>query len=181
MRKRFVEIGSADFDTCLPLAQAGWRGVCVEPVPYLYERVREQYEGLNVHVMNTAISDRDGSLEMAVAREDGWLTGCSHVISDHHKGYKLSENKDRVGDFDLKISVSCMTLDNLLGYMEHLDFLKIDAEGHELNIIMDYSFRIKPSLIKIEHKHVDDTLIARKLEENGYLVWTEKDDIYGLI
>ena len=46
---------------------------------------------------------------------------------------------------------------------------------------MDYSFRIKPRFVKIEHKHVDDILLAKKLEENGYLVWVENDDIYGLI
>ena len=39
MAKMFVEIGSADFDTCLPLAEAGWKGICVEPVPYLKKRI----------------------------------------------------------------------------------------------------------------------------------------------
>ena len=106
MVKTFVEIGAAGFDTCLPLAKAGWKGISIEPVPYLFERTKKQ---------------------------------------------------------------------------NHVDFLKIDAEGHELNILMGYSFILKPRFIKIEHKHVDDILLCSKLKENGYLVWTEKDDIYGLI
>lgn len=181
MAKTFVEIGVAGFDTCLPLAKSGWRGIAVEPVPYLYEKVKKQYEGLNVHVANHAISNFDGFVEMAVARNDNdWLSGCSHVISDNHIGYKLSESPDRKGDFDEKISVPCITLDNLLSFTDRVDFLKIDAEGHELNIIMDYSFNLKPNFLKIEHKHVDDILLCSKLRKNGYLVWTENDDIYGL-
>ena len=61
-----------------------------------------------------------------------------------------------------------------------MDLLKVDAEGHELNIFMNYSFKIKPRMIKVEHKHVSDTILARKLELNGYLVWTEKSDIYAI-
>jgi FkbM family methyltransferase len=184
MNKLFLEIGSADFDTCLPLAKAGWSGISIEPVPYLFERVRKQYEGYDVRVGNYAISDRIGSVKMAVAREDGWLTGCSHVVSDNHLGYKLSTNPDRLEDFDLIIDVDCMTLDDLLFSVpqsKQIDFMKVDTEGHELNIFMNYSFRIKPRFVKIEHKHVDDTLLTRKLEENGYLVWTEESDIYGIV
>tara|TARA_R110002153_G_scaffold241317_1_gene396271 strand:- start:2295 stop:2849 length:555 start_codon:yes stop_codon:yes gene_type:complete len=184
MIKRFVEIGSADFNTCLPLAQAGWHGLCVEPVPYLYERVKKQYEGHKVHVQNNAVSDINGPLEMAVSRDHGWLTGCSHVVSKNHIGYRLSEHPDRESDFPEVITVQAVTLDHLLSKTpddQQIDFLKVDTEGHELNIFMDYSFRIKPRFIKIEHKHVDDILLAKKLEENGYLVWVENDDIYGLI
>lgn len=180
MIKTFVEIGSADFNTCLPLAKSGWKGICIEPVPYLYERVKKQYEGYDVEVRNHAVSDNNGALEMLVARDEGWLTGCSHVISENHIGYKLSEHPDRKGDFEEKITVGCSTLDYVMSLVDYVDFLKIDTEGHELNIIMDYSFRIKPRFIKIEHKHVDDILLCSKLEENGYLVWTEKDDIYAI-
>ena len=69
MVKTFVEIGSADFNTCLPLAKSGWKGICIEPVPYLYERVKKQYEGYDVEVRNHAVSDNNGALEMAVARD----------------------------------------------------------------------------------------------------------------
>ena len=52
MTKRFVEIGAADFNTCLPLAQSGWHGISVEPVPYLFDRVKKQYEGHTVEVLS---------------------------------------------------------------------------------------------------------------------------------
>ena len=184
MVNRFIEIGSADFDTCLPLAKAGWQGISVEPVPYLYDRVKKQYEGHTVEVLNCAISDMKGSVKMAVGLDEGWLSGCSHVISDNHIGYKLSTHPDHENNFKQTITIDCMTLDELLISIpsdQQIDLMKIDTEGHELNILMNYSFRIKPRFVKIEHKHVDDTLLVRKLEENGYMVWTEKDDIYGIV
>ena len=184
MIKRFLEIGSADFDTCLPLAQEGWHGISVEPVPYLFDRVKKQYEGHNVEIWNCAISDMNGSVDMAVGLDEGWLSGCSHVISDNHIGYKLSSHPDNAESFKQIITVDCMTLDELLINTpsdQQIDFMKVDTEGHELNIFMNYSFRIKPRFVRIEHKHVNDILLAKKLEENGYLVWTENDDIYGII
>jgi FkbM family methyltransferase len=182
MAKFFVEIGAADFDTLEPLAKQGWHGIVVEPIPHLYQKLVEQFEPYPVEVIQAAISDNDDQVEMAVARDDGsWLTGCSHVISDNHMGYKLSENIDRKYDFNERITVECMTLDLLLINMHRVDFMKVDAEGHENNIFLNYSFRVKPTMIKVEHKHIDDKVLARKLESNGYLVWTEKDDIYGII
>ena len=73
-----------------------------------------------------------------------------------------------------------MTLDDLLFDMKEIDFLKVDVEGHELNVFLNYSFKVKPKIIKVEHKHVDDIALSKKLEENGYLVWTEKHDIYAI-
>jgi len=181
MAKMFVEIGSADFDTCLPLAEAGWKGICVEPVPYLNKRITDIYRNYPVNIMEYAISDVNGELNMAVARDDrGWLKGCSHIISDNHIGDKLSLHPDNFGLFDKKITVNSITLDDLLFDMKEIDFLKVDAEGHELNIFLNYSFKVKPKIIKVEHKHVDDIALSKKLEENGYLVWTEKHDIYAI-
>ena len=182
MNKFFVEIGAANFDTLLPLAQMGWSGIAVEPVPRLYEECKRMFANYDVTVVQAAVSDYNGEIDFAVARDDGsWLSGCSHVVSGNHLGYKHSTSPDRFGDFDERIVVPCITLDTLLQDVESVDFMKVDAEGHENNIFNSYSFRIKPSVVKIEHKHIDDKLLVRNLESNGYLVWTEKDDIYGVI
>ena len=164
MAKKFVEIGSADFDTCLPLAEAGWKGICVEPIPYLKKRISWIYKDYPINVIEYAISDVNGEVEMAVARDDrDWLKGCSHIISDNHIGYKLSTHPDRIDDFKEKITVNSMTLDDLLYDIKEVDFLKVDAEGHELNIFLNYSFNVKPKIIKVEHKHVDDIALSKKL------------------
>ena len=39
MSKFFIEIGTSDFDTLIPLAKGGWKGIFVEPVEYLLDNL----------------------------------------------------------------------------------------------------------------------------------------------
>ena len=75
-----------------------------------------------------------------------------------------------------------MTLDSLIteNEIDHIDFLKLDVEGHETNIIESYSWTIKPTFIKLEHWHIDDKNMKQMLESQGYLVYTEDRDIYAI-
>lgn len=180
MAKCFVEIGAANFDTLLPLAEMGWKGYVVEPIPYLAEQLRSMFDGYDVTVVEAAISDYNGTIQMIVSNEDHWVTGASHVVSDNHIGYRLSEHPDRKNDYSEVIRVQCMTLDHLMNIVGDVDVMKVDVEGHELNVFMNYSFKVKPSVIKVEHKHVDDKILRRKLETNGYMVWTESEDLYAV-
>lgn len=181
MPKFFLEIGAANFDTLLPLAKEGWHGIVVEPVPYLAKQLEEAFSGYPVKILQVAISDFVGSVQMAVGKDDGdWLVGSSHVVSDNHLGYKLSEHPLNANNFTDTIEVQCTTLDELLRDVKEVDFMKVDTEGHELNIFMNYSFKVKPKFIKVEHKHVNVVTLRRKLEANGYLVWSEQDDLYGI-
>lgn len=180
MTKHFVEIGAANFETLLPLAKMGWSGIVVEPVPYLAEQLKEMFYGYDVTIIQKAVSDYNGEVELIVSNEDSWVTGISHIVSENHLGVKLSEEPENKNNFSETISVPCVTLDTLLNNYDHVDLMKVDTEGHELNIFMNYSFKIKPSLIKVEHKHIDDNILRRKLETNGYMVWTEKDDLYAV-
>lgn len=176
----FVEIGTANFDTLLKLAEAGWTGIVVEPIPHLADDLRRMFSDHDVQIVQAAISDYDGRIDMAVARGDGWQVGISHCVSDTHLGWRASDQEANRPIFTETISVQCMTLDRLLLEVGEVDLMKVDVEGHEINVFMNYSFRVRPRLIKVEHKHVDASILRRKLETNGYLVWTEKDDIYAV-
>ena len=41
MTKFFIEIGTSDFETLLPLAKNGWKGIFVEPVKELLDNIPE--------------------------------------------------------------------------------------------------------------------------------------------
>ena len=45
MLKTFIEIGSCDFDTNMPLIESGeWLGVMVEPAPYYFKNLQSFVE-----------------------------------------------------------------------------------------------------------------------------------------
>lgn len=177
----FVEIGAADFDHLGSLARNGWSGIIAEPVPQHAKSLRATLMGFQVKVVEAAISDLNGELEMAVSEGDGWVRGISHVVSPNHAGTRLSDFPDNTHLFPDRITVKAMTLDTLLRETYGaIDFMKIDAEGHELNILRNYSWRIKPKALKVEHKHVDDAELKAILEAQGYIVWREVDDLYAV-
>lgn len=182
--KVFLEIGTCDFDTCLPLAKEGWSGYMIEGDPKYAEKMRQQTANYNVQVSNMAISDYDGYIKFhTTCMDEGWIKGIGTVAANNHIGYRLLDNENLSQFIDETITVPCSTLDTFIkeSGIDHIDFMKIDTEGHEMNILGNYSWAVKPTMVKIEHKHIDDIRMSNMLKSQGYLVWTEKEDIYGVI
>ena len=72
----FIEIGSNagdHHDHLRPLILSRqWRGLMVEPVPYVFDRLQSNYGDLDrVTLVNVAIADRDGRLPFYHLREAG--------------------------------------------------------------------------------------------------------------
>ena len=178
----FVEIGSCDFDTCLQLAQNGWRGMVCEANPEIFPMVQKIFEGYEVQCLNCAVTDHDGEVELALAAGWGWAKGISHITSPNHLGTRLSDDPRNANNFKPSVPVQGYTLDTVMlkSQLPVIDFLKIDTEGHELNILKSFSFDMRPKFIKVEHKLTDDIEITKILMEQNYLTWTEENDIYAV-
>ena len=186
--KTFIEIGTCDFDTCQKLANNGWQGIMVEPNPQAFKnmnRVMEEYD--NVITLPYAVSDYDGMIEFGVSKQDHTdraVRGMSSIVADNHKGGRIFEYEtwSKQEFLDKVIEVPCKRLDTIIyeNEVRTIDFLKIDVEGHEMNIIEDYTWDVKPTFIKMEHKHIDDIKAVDILQSQGYLTWTEREDIYAI-
>jgi FkbM family methyltransferase len=190
----FVEIGANDgeqHDHLHSLIRSHpWRGIMVEPVPYVFERLRENYEGIDRVILEpAAIADRDGRLPFyflsepdpgEVARLPDWYDG----IGSFSRETVLS-HAPQIPDIERRLvtaEVPCLTLDSLLRKhgAERVDLLLVDTEGYDHEILRSIDFtRHRPRLVVYEHFHLDPEQRAgarRRLEELGYETMEEGFD-----
>ncbi len=151
----FVEVGAYDGETysntsCL--ADLGWRGVYVEPVPSSAERCRRR------HTRNPRVS----VIECAVGATDGvatlWQNGpCSTLSDDEHA---LNMREGVVLEAEIRrIDVSLRRLDGVLaeaGVTQGFDLLVVDVDGAEEAVFAGFDLkRWRPRFLFVEL--VEDT------------------------
>ena len=158
-------------------------------------------EGLQAAVINMAVSDNDGELKMKkilghknsglvdspIKEGDvSWYRGTSYVDFANVEGIRYGVPDNEYLSFE-SITVKCVTLNTLVEMLDldSIDYMQIDVEGHELHILENYNFKIRPTKIKIEHKHTEANGktpedILNILKKHKYHTFKEKEDIYGI-
>lgn len=182
-----VQIGANDgvrFDDLYPIVTNGpFRGIVVEPLPDLYERLQLNYAGHpQIVPINVAVHEHERALPLyrvnppALPRYAGWAAGIASFDREHLIRHGIDAH-DIVA-----VEVQCEPLMSLLRRTDMLDvdLLQIDTEGYDAAIVGMIDFALsRPQLIKFEHKNVDartyaDTL--RRLQTNGYRCSREGSD-----
>jgi FkbM family methyltransferase len=167
----FVEIGANDglqHDHLRPFILSGrWRGLMVEPVPYVFERLRQNYAGVDgVTLVNSAVSaGRDGELDFYYLRDASpgeraglpdWYDGIGSFSRDAILGHErhMPDISERI----VEARVPAYTFDSLLERhgAPSPDLVVIDTEGYDAEIIAAIDFdRHRPTLLVYEHYHFD--------------------------
>nr|AYC79424.1 hypothetical protein [uncultured bacterium] len=194
----FVEIGSNDgdqHDHLRPfILSRPWRGIMVEPVPFVFDRLRRNYEGIDrVTLANVAIADRDGMLPFFHLVEEAdpvskglpdWYDGTGSFSRD-----ALLRHVAEIPDVEQRIveaGVTALTLASLCRRhgVDRVDLLLIDTEGYDWEILRHVDFAtIHPRLVVYEHFHLsaEDRHAARAhLEDAGYATMEEGFDTFCL-
>ncbi len=185
----FVQIGSCDGKSGDPINQHimnyGWRGVVVEPVPGNFELLKKTYEGVEgVTCMEVAISDQPGERTFYHLRNTEGQRPWHQQIGSFHKEHLLKHDLllPNLADYIEEISVKCMTFEELLAHcgIETLDFLQVDAEGYDLEILKQVDFnRWQPSMVIYEEMHLsseDRDAAMSLLTSCGYDVTSNRKD-----
>jgi len=194
----FVEIGANDgeqHDHLRPFVlHRAWRGIMVEPVPHVFERLRRNYGTLDrVSLENVAIAERDGRLPFfypappatgELARLPDWYDGIGSLSREAVVAHArhIPDIEARV----VRVEVECLTYATLCRRhgVARVDLLVIDTEGHDWEILrsLDLSGE-RPRLIAYEHFHLsaEDRAAARAhLERAGYETLEEGFDTFCL-
>ena len=121
------------------LEQCGWRGILVEPQPELAERLQELR---HAKVFAAACSSPKNAGQLMPFFVAGTLSALDRDTMSP------GSHPERV------IQVPVRTLDDILaegGAPQPLDFLSIDVEGHEIQVLRGFNFaRWRPRLILLE-------------------------------
>lgn len=109
-----------------------------EPIPWMYEALCNKYKDKNVVIYPNAISNAETITTFKVVKNAPAYSGL------RNREYAI-KNPDI-----LEIQVTQVKLDNFFKDLNKLDFIKIDVEGGELNVIEGASElikKLKPTLL----------------------------------
>lgn len=135
----FADIGANDgvtFSNTRALALRGWSGVCVEPSPRAFQKLKQLYDGhKGIYTYPYAISSKNGTASL---HESGPLCTPADVglVSTFHAHEKA--RFDRTVKYD-PIEVKTYTWKTALNRwkIKKFDFISADCEGSELEFLKD--------------------------------------------
>ncbi len=169
----------------------GWRGILIEPVRHVFERLQTAYQGFpDLKFLNVAISSNFEERDIWRVREEALpqLPWFADKISTFHKSILYSELA-HIGDVDsilVSERVSCIPLWHVLEThfpRTRIDLLQIDAEGHDLEVLASAKLdKHRPEFVMFEHKHLQTYEIeaARNmLNSIGYSIRFGQNDAYA--
>lgn len=182
-KMKFIQVGANDGFTgdniYWFIKYHQWSGILVEPIVYLFHKLKLTYRNFSQELFfeNVAIADSDEPKDFYYidnfekdARYPEWLRQLGSFnkqqvewVENGYPGLKLKTEK-----------IKCTSLSNLVRKYNYfdLDFLYIDVEGYDFEIIKTIDFSIlKPKLIYYEHRHLtpeDREASVKYLEGKSY-------------
>ena len=129
----FVEVGAYDgythSNTCF-LADAGWKGVYIEPVPEYLNKCKERHSANNCIFINSLVGD-DQEKDFFIAGE--WSTYSKEVANQISSFFGVIFSAPvRVKSKTLNFNIEEQNINNI-------DLLVIDCEGAELTVLNNFN------------------------------------------
>lgn len=184
---RFVQVGSNDGlhnDPIFSMSSSSelWTGILIEPVPYLFERLKANYKNSTRFIFeNVAIGRNSDKKPFYYVSEHartalGNLPVWHDQLGSFDKNHILNHEIPQIESFIEVMDVKIFTLPDILirNRWQNIDLLHVDAEGYDWEILSGIDLSIlTPKMIIIEHTHLsveDRNLAKQKMINAGYRV-----------
>jgi FkbM family methyltransferase len=147
--------------------QIGWKGICVEPQPDVFLQLKK-YRQCDCY--EVALSSKSGdNVEFFKSHGANALSRLNEGMSDTHKDWVKEYGKVEY------ITVKTITFGEMMKKypdISHIDFMSIDVEGHEMEVLKAIDFsRYSFGFITIEKSKPAE--IEEYMGQNGYKLFME--------
>ncbi|TIX90889.1 FkbM family methyltransferase [Rhizobium sp. P44RR-XXIV] len=162
----FVEFGATNglknSNSWLLEKKFGWTGILAEPNPIWHSDLAVNRSGSIEHRCVSSTSNATVAFITTDASDPELSSIADFSQGDHFSGVRSRGSQ---------IEVQTISLDDLLDMYQApkvVDYLSIDTEGSELDILSAYSFSRQFRLISVENNPKTEPAIQKLLEDNGY-------------
>jgi FkbM family methyltransferase len=179
----FLDIGAHDgvnFSNSFFFEESrNWSGICIEPVPKFFKILNEKRNSIN---LNICIADSEKEIEFVeVEGPASMLSGMLTSESDNHFERIKNAIKNQGGSYSI-YKLNTLTVDSILKQysVSTIDYLSIDVEGFELDILKTMNFdSYNVRIMTIENDQRKNHLISF-LESKGFksLCFSGPDEIF---
>jgi len=179
----FVDIGANDgvkvSNTYYFEKELGWTGVAIEPIPAIYEKLAESRKCVTV---NGCMTTRPGKAKFLELVGGPNMLSTLAINNEGLTARRLRQNAKRHKTEIREIEVKCLTFPMMAEKFSitNIDFLSLDIEGGELEILKSINFDETPvRVISVENNYFTRD-IRNYLESQGfiYLGTFRVDEIY---
>jgi len=156
----FVDIGANDgitFSNTYAFERRGWTGYCIEPLAIVFPTLQANRPGSTC--IQAVISDSKGKTDfLAINGHCEMLSGEMRKYDSRHLERIEREIAEHGGTKKL-VPINCYRFEDLIKLKE-IDYLSIDVEGGELDIIKDIDFeKYYVKVLSIENNYRDPGMV----------------------
>lgn len=172
--------GSGDPISELIAANPDWTGMFVEPVGFVFERLKRHHGDSNRFIFeNVAVGATTGEREFFYVSEDASarlddLPVWHHELGSFDRSHIVKHLGPRIEPFIVAERIPCVRVAELLAKhdVDRIDLLSIDIEGFDYEVLSQIDLAAhRPSVIVFEHLHLSNderrSAIAL-LDDHGY-------------
>ena len=147
----FIEIGACDgvyYSNSLALEKYGWNGILSEPATIWHENLKKR----KYIISKKAVYHKSGlKLEFDNAKKNPDLSGLKdHIDKDNNHNLRNEINTTEVET----ISLNDLIKENTI--KKDIDYISIDTEGSEYEILKNFDFKTyKVEIFTIEHNFIE--------------------------